>query len=41
VVHTRFWAGDVKEPLGRPRCRWDDNIKMKFREMSLGDKDWI
>jgi hypothetical protein len=21
-----------KRPLGRPRCRWDDNIKMDFQE---------
>jgi hypothetical protein len=21
-----------KEPLGRPRCRWEDNIKMGLRE---------
>jgi hypothetical protein len=20
----------VRRPLGRPRCRWDDNIKMDF-----------
>jgi hypothetical protein len=22
-----------KRPLGRPRCRWEDNIKMDFREI--------
>jgi len=21
------------EPLGRPRCRWEDNIKMDFQEV--------
>ena len=30
-----------KRPLGRPRRRWEDNIKMYFREMGCGDMDWI
>jgi hypothetical protein len=21
-----------KKPLGRPRCRWEDNIKLELRE---------
>jgi hypothetical protein len=25
-----------KRPLGRPRCRWEDNIKMDFREIGMG-----
>jgi hypothetical protein len=28
-------------PLGRPRCRWEDNIKMDLREIGFGDVDWI
>jgi hypothetical protein len=24
-----------KRPLGRPRRRWDDNIKMDFREVGI------
>jgi hypothetical protein len=28
-------------PLGRPRRRWDDNIKMDLREIGFGDVDWI
>jgi hypothetical protein len=27
--------------LGRPRRRWDDNIKMDLREIWFGDVDWI
>jgi hypothetical protein len=27
--------------LGRPRRRWEDNIKMDLREMECGDMDWI
>jgi hypothetical protein len=30
-----------KRPLGRPRRRWVDNIKMDLREMGWGDMDWI
>jgi hypothetical protein len=30
-----------RRPLGRPRRRWEDNIKMDFREVRLEDKDWI
>jgi hypothetical protein len=30
-----------KRPLGRPRRRWEDGIRMDLREISLGDVDWI
>jgi hypothetical protein len=30
-----------KRPLGRPRCRWIDNIKMDLLEIGLGIVDWI
>jgi hypothetical protein len=30
-----------KRPLGRPRRRWEDNIKMDLREIGWGDMDWI
>jgi hypothetical protein len=30
-----------KKPLGRPRCRWIDNIKMYFLEIGLIVVDWI
>jgi len=26
-----------KRPLGRPRCRWDDNIKMDLQETGWWD----
>jgi hypothetical protein len=29
-----------KRPLGRPRCRWLDNIKMDLREIGWDDMDW-
>jgi hypothetical protein len=30
-----------KRPLGRPRRRWGDGIKMDLREIGLGCVDWI
>jgi hypothetical protein len=30
-----------KRPLGRPRRRWVDNIKMNLREIGLDGVDWI
>jgi len=30
-----------KRPLGRPRRRWEDNIKMDLQEVGCGDVDWI
>jgi hypothetical protein len=29
-----------KRPLGRPRCRWQDNIKIDLWKMG-GGRDWI
>ena len=30
-----------KRPLGRPRRRWEDNIKMGLQEVGCGGMDWI
>jgi hypothetical protein len=30
-----------KRPLGRPRCRWVENIRMDLGEVGCGDVDWI
>jgi len=30
-----------KRPLGRPRRRWEDNIKMDLEEVGCGGMDWI
>jgi len=32
---------EVKRSLGRPRRRWEDNIKMELQEVGCGDVDWI
>jgi hypothetical protein len=30
-----------KRPLGRPRRRWEDNIKMDLREIGIDGVNWI
>jgi hypothetical protein len=30
-----------KRPLGRPRCRWEDNIKTDLQEVGFGSMEWI
>ena len=30
-----------ERPLGRPRRRWEDNIKMNLQEVGCGGMDWI
>jgi len=39
----RVWVGkpEGKRPLGRPRHRWEDNIKMDLQEVGCGGMDWI
>jgi hypothetical protein len=36
-----FGKPEGKRPLGRPRCKWEDNIKMDLYEVGCGGKDWI
>jgi hypothetical protein len=40
---TRVLVGkpEGKRPLGRPRCRWEDNIKVDFQEVGCGGVEWI
>jgi hypothetical protein len=35
------WKREGKRPLGRPRRRWEDNIKMDSQEVGCGGMDWI
>jgi len=32
---------EVESPLGRPRHRWEDDIKMDLQEVGFEDMDWI
>jgi hypothetical protein len=32
---------EVKRPLGRPRLRWEDNIKMDLQEVDFGGMDFF
>jgi hypothetical protein len=43
-VYTGFfwgWESVGRRPLGRPRRRWEDNIKMDFQEVGCRSIDWI
>ena len=38
----RVWGkGEGKRSLGRPRRRWEDNIKMDLQEVGCGGMNWI
>ena len=30
-----------KRPLGRPRRRWEDNIRMYFKEIGINTSNWV
>jgi hypothetical protein len=32
---------EERRPLGRQKCRWEDNIKMDLQEVGCGGMDWI
>jgi hypothetical protein len=32
---------EEKRPLGKPRRRWEDNIKLDLQEVGCGGMDWI
>ena len=32
---------DERRSLGRPRCRWEDNIKMDLLEVGCRGMDWM
>jgi hypothetical protein len=39
VYITLVGRPEWRRPLGRPRRRWEDNIKMDLREIGFGDVD--
>jgi len=41
VYRVFVWRPEGKRPLGRPRRRWEDNIKLNCREIGVGGANWI
>jgi hypothetical protein len=41
VYRILVGKAEGKRPLGRPRRRWVENIKMDLREIAWGGIDWI
>jgi len=41
VYRVLLGKPEGKRPLGRPRRRWVDNIKIDLQELGCGDVDWI
>ena len=41
VYRVLLGKPESKRPLGKPRRRWEDKIKMNLREMGCDPRDWI
>jgi hypothetical protein len=41
VYRVLMGKPERKRPLGRPRRRLEDGIRMDFREIGWGSEDWI
>jgi hypothetical protein len=41
VYRVLVGKSEEKRPLGRPRSRWEDNIKMGLQEFGGGRGDWM
>jgi hypothetical protein len=41
VYRLLVGKSEEKSPLGRPRCRWENNIKMNLQEVGCGGMNWI
>jgi len=41
VCRSLVGRPEGERPLGRPRCRWEDNIKMDLREIGIDGENWI
>jgi hypothetical protein len=41
VYRVLIGRPEYKSPLGRPRRRWEDNIKMDLREIGIDGPNWI
>jgi hypothetical protein len=41
VCRVLMGKPEGKRPLGRPRRRWEDNIRLDLQEVGSGCEDWI
>ena len=41
VYRVLMGKPEGKRPLARPRCRWEDNLKIDLQEVGCGGMDWI
>jgi hypothetical protein len=41
VYRVLVGRSEGKRSLGRPRLRWEDNIKLGFREIGIDGANWI
>jgi hypothetical protein len=41
VYRVLIGKPEGRRPLGRPKCRWEDNIKMDCREIGIDRLNWI
>jgi hypothetical protein len=41
VYSVLVWKPKGKRPFGRPRRKWEDNIKMDLQEVGWGLMNWI
>ena len=42
-VLSKFLTGTPtgKRPLGRPRRRWEDNIRVNLKKIDVNTRDWV
>ena len=38
IVYVRIYE---KRRLGRPGCRWEDNIRMDLKEICINTRNWV
>ena len=41
VHRVLVWNPEGKRPMGKPRRRWEDSIKMELEELGGGCGDWM
>jgi hypothetical protein len=41
VYRVLMGKPEGRRPLGRPRRRWEDNVRMDLREVGCGCVDWM